>query len=233
MLKKIIKIILATKTLETLKVILNRYSLKSYSQEGEDMILNRIFEEKKTGFYVDVGAHHPMRFSNTYYFYRKGWNGINIDAMPGSMRLFDELRPRDINVETPVGPEGLRLKFHIFNEPALNGFNVSLSEKRDKEQSQYKIEENVYLETSTLSSILDKHLEEGHVLDFLSIDVEGFEYEVLSSNDWEKYKPKVVLIEALQSSLADIRESDVSKLMKKYGYEFFAKTVNTVFYKLY
>jgi hypothetical protein len=62
--------------------IFGYYSKKSYSQEGEDMILNRIFEFRNSGFYIDVGAHHPMRFSNTYFFYRKGWRGINIDAMP-------------------------------------------------------------------------------------------------------------------------------------------------------
>ena len=58
----------------------------SFSQEGEDLVLARIFEGKKNGFYVDIGAHHPTRFSNTHYFYRRGWSGINIDAMPGSMK---------------------------------------------------------------------------------------------------------------------------------------------------
>src|SRR4051794_14772116 len=67
----------------------------SYSQEGEDMILRRFFEEHGKGFYVDVGAHHPKRFSNTYSFYKQGWSGINIDAMPGSMARFRRVRPRD------------------------------------------------------------------------------------------------------------------------------------------
>jgi hypothetical protein len=71
----------------------------SWSQEGEDLILARIFGDKPDGFYVDVGAHHPKRFSNTYYFYRRGWRGINIDAMPGSMLAFNRLRPSDINIE--------------------------------------------------------------------------------------------------------------------------------------
>src|SRR5262249_32770188 len=82
--------------------LLGEFATKSYSQEGEDMILNRIFGEKKSGFYVDVGAYHPKRFSNTYFFYKKGWRGINIDAMPGSMKPFNAKRNRDINVETPV-----------------------------------------------------------------------------------------------------------------------------------
>ncbi len=82
--------------------IFNGHSINSYSQEGEDMVLRRLFEQKTVGYYVDVGAHHPKRFSNTYYFYKRGWRGINIDAMPGSMKLFNKMRPRDINVEIPV-----------------------------------------------------------------------------------------------------------------------------------
>ena len=70
-----------------------------YSQNGEDLILNRFLENKKNGFYIDIGAHHPIRFSNTYLFYKKGWRGINIDAMPGSMDLFNKIRSRDINIE--------------------------------------------------------------------------------------------------------------------------------------
>ena len=100
MLKQIVKAILPKYLIEKLIIIKNNYfdgfSLKSYSQEGEDMILRRLFEKQKTGFYVDVGAHHPKRFSNTFFFYKKGWSGINIDAMPNSMRLFDKIRPRDI-----------------------------------------------------------------------------------------------------------------------------------------
>ena len=66
------------------------------------MILRRIFIGKLTGFYVDIGAHHPKRFSNTYIFYQRGWRGINIDAKPGTKEVFNKLRPRDINLEVPI-----------------------------------------------------------------------------------------------------------------------------------
>ena len=85
---------------------ITRFATKSYSQEGEDLLLRRIFEHQKNGFYVDVGAHHPFRFSNTYLLYKCGWRGINIDAMPGSMRLFRRFRARDINIECGVGLGG-------------------------------------------------------------------------------------------------------------------------------
>ena len=75
----------------------------SYSQDGEDMVLRKIFKNQKMGFYVDIGAHHPKRFSNTHLLYKKGWKGINIDATPGSMKLFNQLCPRDTNLELGVG----------------------------------------------------------------------------------------------------------------------------------
>ncbi|MDX9799068.1 MAG: hypothetical protein RBT05_09445 [Bacteroidales bacterium] len=74
----------------------------SFSQEGEDMLLSKLFELNEKGFFVDIGAHHPIRFSNTYKLYLKGWRGINIDAMPNSMDLFKKYRSEDINLEIPI-----------------------------------------------------------------------------------------------------------------------------------
>ena len=101
LLKTSIKKILPNFIIEHLKYF-TIYKNDSYSQEGEDLIINRLIDSKKNGFYIDIGAHHPFRFSNTYKFYKMGWNGINIDAMPGSMKLFREKRPRDINIECGI-----------------------------------------------------------------------------------------------------------------------------------
>jgi len=79
------------------------YRVFSYSQNGEDRALWRYFEGQRDGFYVDIGAHHPFRFSNTYIFYKSGWRGINVDAMPNSMRAFRRYRKHDINIECAVG----------------------------------------------------------------------------------------------------------------------------------
>ena len=73
-----------------------------YSQEGEDIILRHIFGDQTKGFYVDVGAHHPKRFSNTCYFYDRRWQGINLDTLPGSMWFLQKLRPRDKNLEIAI-----------------------------------------------------------------------------------------------------------------------------------
>lgn len=205
------------------------HQVVSYSQEGEDLILRRIFGEQKSGFFVDVGAHHPHRFSNTYLFYRRGWRGINIDAMPGSMDAFRALRPRDINIEMPVLAERRRLTYYQFNDPALNGFSKELSDFRDS-LAQYRIIGTVDIEGAPLREILEQHLPPGQAIDFLTIDVEGFDLEVLQSNDWTRFRPKVVLVEMLASSLATIQADEVHKLMEKNGYQVFAKALNTVIF---
>ncbi|MCJ0742379.1 hypothetical protein [Pedobacter montanisoli] len=115
------------------------YLNEAYSQEGEDLVLARIFEHQQKGFYVDVGALHPKRFSNTFKFYKQGWRGINIDAMPGSMLEFDKVRPLDINIETPISNKNETLNYYIFNEPALNTFSKELAEERSN-KAIYKIE---------------------------------------------------------------------------------------------
>lgn len=202
---------------------------KSWSQEGEDLILDRLFENKSNGFYIDIGAHHPKRFSNTKLFYDKGWKGINIDAMPGSMRLFEKSRPRDINLEKPISNENQILTYYAFNEPALNGFSKELSEQRNG-KGNYFIEFTTDIETITLEKVLDEHLPLNQKIDFLSIDVEGLDYEVLISNNFNKYQPKVILIEILGQNMTDIENNNISKFLNKYGYTLYAKTINTVFF---
>ena len=234
MFKKTLKTILSKSAIEKLAKVKNNYfdsyALKSYSQEGEDMILMRLFENQKMGFYVDVGAHHPKRFSNTYFFYKLGWKGINVDAMPGSMTAFNRIRPRDINIEKPVSNKKQLLTYYAFNEPALNGFSKELSEERDGKGS-YFVKFTKDIETSTLEEILDDNLPKVQSIDFLSIDVEGLDFNVLRSTNLEKYHPKVILVEILNSSLADIQISKIYQFLTDAGYELYAKTVNTVIFK--
>ena len=206
-----------------------QYLNASYAQEGEDMIIDRIFEHKKSGFFVDVGALHPVRFSNTYKFYKMGWRGINIDALPGSMAAFDQLRPLDINLEIPVSDKSETLQFYVFNEPALNTFSKEMADERNA-KPEYNIEKVIDLKTQGLSDILNKHLPEGTAIDFLTIDAEGFDFQILQSNDWNKFRPSIVLLET-DISYAELLKSDINSLLANYGYELYAKTVKTCFFK--
>lgn len=212
-----------------IKNIFKLYAIKSYSQEGEDLILQRILENQKRGFYVDVGAHHPFRFSNTYLFYKRGWRGINLDAMPNSMKIFAKYRPRDMNLEIPVGKDKEELTYYIFNEPALNTFDQSRVEDILNKR-EYTLMKKIQIQIRSLKSILDEYLPQGQGIDFMSIDVEGLDFEVLRSNDWAKYRPRILLVESTGGGgINEFFQSELGCFLSERGYEVFAKTFNTFF----
>lgn len=192
------------------------YATVSYSQEGEDVYLLRTLHAQATGFYVDIGAHHPYRFSNTYAFYARGWRGINVDANPETKALFDACRPRDINLETLVGEtEGQEVEFDIYEEPALNS---AVSARRPDITTYSPLKQTVTRKVRRLDSILREHLPAGTAIDFMSVDVEGLDLEVLRSNDWDAYRPKTLLVEAWME-LSQAPASAVYLFMRSKGYK--------------
>ncbi len=227
--KKQLKALLPIWLKKQLRELSGGYAVKSYSQEGEDMVLRRIFENVESGFYVDVGAHHPKRFSNTYYFYKKGWRGINIDAMPGSMNRFRRVRPRDVNIETAVAQEKKELTFYIFNDPALNSFDKQLVLERSNDT--YHVVEEKKIFARPLREILGDYLPKNMKITFMSIDVEGLDLEVARSNDWNIFRPAYVLVEIYAPTIQEIQNSALHKYMVEQKYSLVAKTVLTAIYK--
>lgn len=205
------------------------YLNDSYAQEGEDIFLDCLFKSKPNGFFIDVGAHHPLRFSNTYKFYKKGWRGINIDAMPGSMVLFNNLRPEDINLEIPVNDKVETLPFYIFEENALNTF-IEEKAKDIASDANHRLLRVENISTKPLRDILKENIKPGTKIDFLTIDAEGFDFKILSSNDWELYRPGIVLFEA-DIPIEEIFSSDIGILLASKGYSLYGKTMRTYFFK--
>ncbi|HZD50003.1 MAG TPA: FkbM family methyltransferase [Silvibacterium sp.] len=207
------------------------HAKESYSQEGEDMLLNWFLEHRDSGFYVDIGAHHPKRFSNTYRLYRRGWTGLNIDANPGSMKMFKRVRPRDINIEAGVSSMRQELTYYIFNEPALNTFRRDLALERAG--GIYSIVKEIKIVTAPLRELLDQYVPAETTIDLLTIDVEGLDYDVLSSNDWSRYSPEFILVECLESLTLDQAKSDpVATLLLEHHYSMVAKTMHTALFML-
>ena len=199
-----------------------------YSQEGEDLIVARLFDGISNGFFVDVGAHHPIRHSNTYLLYRRGWRGINIDATPGSMAEFRRLRPRDINIECLVANDLSPQRFYAFNESALNTASGRLAHERPLENANYQITSEVDLRPRPLASLLDEFLPHGMAIDLMSVDVEGLDLDVLRSNDWGRYRPKLLLVEVLHTELADLERHEIVRFLRDRNYRPIAKLYNTV-----
>lgn len=190
------------------------------------MLLARFFGEQEEGFYVDVGAHHPFLFSNTQALYERGWRGINIDAMPGSMKAFRRYRPHDINLEAGVGGSSAASKFFVFNVPALNTFDEVLA--RSRNAAPFRIERVIEVAVSPLAQLLERHVPRGRAIDLLTVDVEGSDLAVLETNDWDAFRPRVVLVESYGSTLADVERDPAASFLRNVGYVPLAKTINTL-----
>lgn len=147
-----------------------------------------------SGFYVDVGANEPKLSSNTYWAYRKGWRGINIEPTEGSERAFGLVRPRDKTVEVAIAESDGVAEFYSWSSlPTRN----TLVESRLDGTADYVGEqpEVRMVETRRLESVLDEHLPDGMKIDFLNVDAEGFDLIALQSNNWEKHRPELVIVE--------------------------------------
>jgi len=202
----------------------------AYSQDGEDMILRRLFERQQSGFYVDVGAHHPYRFSNTCYFFRRGWAGINIDPNPDAIDAFRRDRPSDINVCVGVSDKAGELSFHFFNEPALNTFDADLAAERAR-LPDYRLVETRSVPVRRLDDLLTEYLPRDRKIDFLSIDVEGMDLAVLRSSDWSRFRPRILLVEAHERTVSAIENDPINVFAVAAGYRLIAKTLNTLIYE--
>jgi len=184
--------------------------VRSYSFQGEDMILRRLLGSHRGGFYVDIGACYPILMSNTYAFYRQGWRGLNVDARPGSMRRFRVLRRRDINVETALGESPGTATFFL---SAVDRHTNSLTAAEHHDQS-------VTVTVSTLADLLSSSLRPDQQIDFMSVDVEGHDLAVLRGGDWSRWRPRFVLVEQLYAhSLEETLTDPVTMYMTSIGYK--------------
>lgn len=166
-----------------------------YSQNREDLILQAFFPDEKDGFYVDVGAFDPDLDSVTKLFYLKKWHGINIEPQPEQFKKFQMLRKRDINLKVGVADKASELRLRIYKSGGLSTFSTAMqdeyAEKPDRDTEEYQEE---VVPVVTLKSIFAEQKVTN--ISFLKVDVEGLEYQVLTGNDWKKYRPEVICIEA-------------------------------------
>ncbi|HET9850440.1 MAG TPA: FkbM family methyltransferase [Candidatus Saccharimonadales bacterium] len=186
--------------------------LVTYSQNREDFFLWALIGHRKNGFYVDVGAHDPELHSVTKLFYDRGWSGINIEANPHLFKPFPRARKRDINLNVGVADKKQLLVFRRYpHHPGFSTFSEYVKKEHESEQIPHVDEA---IPARPLKDIFREY--KVKKIDFMSIDVEGFEVEVIKGNDWEKYRPNVMVLEATM-------RKKVNPLLKSLGYklEFF------------
>ncbi len=198
----------------------------SFSQEGEDLIVDSLLGSKEKGFYVDFGAYKPDKYSNTLRFYVQGWNGLNIDATPGSMKAFKKLRPRDINIECGISDKEDEMVYFQFDEPALNTFDEMAA--KSCERAGYKLIRKTYVNTHTPMFLMDRYVPEDTKIDVMDIDIEGFDNLIVDSIDWSKYKPTIVMIEKKMYDRSNVMISN--EVLTSNGYQLVACTHRTAMY---
>ena len=185
----------------------NKYLIpkKSYSMDGEDLSIIKYVENKKKGFYVDVGAHHPIHRNNTLLLFKKGWEGINIDINKFSIDLFQYLRPQDLNIQVAVTDKTGHIS--IFFQKDFSQLNTT-DKVVAKEHFGENFKEKV-VKSETIQNILDNSKFQNKKIDFLNIDVEGAEEKVLETLDFSIYDPTVICVEILGYRLLDKHEREL------------------------
>ena len=194
----------------------------SYSLTSIDLIVDYIFK-KNNGIYIDVGCNHPVYNNNTYLLSKKGWQGINIDIDKKSVQLFDLFRKKDLNINLAVSSKKTELEYINFHEKSP--INMI---KTNQNRNLHSLEKTKKIKSDTLDSIIEKSQFKDKKIDFVSIDVEGHELEVIRGFNLKKYKPSIIVIEFLDKSLKKIEiknfnldnivNSEIYKLMIKNDY---------------
>jgi FkbM family methyltransferase len=173
----------------------------SYAQNAEDVRLRRAFAGQSTGFYIDVGANDPVENSITQHFYEKGWTGINVDPAPGPFAKIARDRRRDINLNVGCSKREGTLVLY-----AARGHASGLSSFTATEVEVHKGQglgfDEITVPVTTLASICRQHVG-NRTIDFLSIDVEGHEREVLEGADFDAFRPRVIVIEATRPNTTE------------------------------
>ncbi|MDA8822785.1 FkbM family methyltransferase [Candidatus Pelagibacter bacterium] len=197
----------------------------SYSLTGIDLIVDYMFKNK-TGFFIDIGCNHPVYNNNTYKLYKRGWNGINIDIDKKSIDLFNIFRKKDLNLNIAISSSENTKEFINFHEKSP----INRLKNKDDDLNSFKFESVKKIKSSTLNSVIDNSIYKKKKIDFVSIDVEGHELEVIKGFDLEKYKPSVIIIEYLDLKiekleinyfdLENVLNSEIYKLMISNGYKF-------------
>ena len=196
------------------------YEQLSYSQCGEDLIVSFIFNDLriKNPSYIDIGAHHPFKYNNTALLYAKGSRGINVEPNILFYKKIEKNRKKDLNLNIGIDSEsGTRMYYHI-NHSTLNTFSFDVASGYTSEGN-FKIEKSESIEVRSLNYIFEKYFDD-MCPDFMSIDIEGNELEVLKTLDFDNYYPKVICVETISFSTKGqgIKNEELMDFIKSKGY---------------
>lgn len=193
-------------------------------------MLGWLFHDRRNGFYVDVGCHHPYRFSNTAMLHdEQGWSGINIDVDERATAMFRVARPNDINLTLGIAGEAGRRTVTIFDEGAINSFDRTAA---SHPAWSHIPRQDHDVEVKPLGALLHQILPSGQRIDFLNIDAEGLDVEILASNDWSAFRPEAIAVEVHGFDLNDPDANATFRFLRQQGYRLISHVAVTSIYRL-
>ena len=190
----------------------------TYSQDQEDLFINDYFKEKNSGFYIDIGCYHPIKYSNTALLYNRGWKGINIDMNQTSIDLFNILRKRDKSICAAISntsKKTIQYFDHLFSP--INTLDKNFSSIASKKFSFRKHTEKT-IQTYRFNQIIQKYNINIKQIDFINIDVEAHDLEVLEGIDLSIFNAKIICVE-IANNQNNIKEKKLRDYLNKYNYE--------------
>ena len=210
----------------------------SYAFSGEDLLLADIALKIASEIrFVDVGCAHPIFDNNTYFLYKKGHKGINVDARAELGKLYKRYRKRDKFLNRVVTNSLTRSTYDFYvnrDDPHTSSVNLDWLNSDSHIQARE-------IESITLAEVFESSkffLREGAQSEqnqaycvVLSVDVEGHDLAVLHSNDWDKYLPDLIAVETLSGTIsADSAGSEIKNFLELKGYEIAASTALTTIF---
>ena len=201
--------------------------LKNGAQSGEDKYIIKLFDGNFKGKFLDIGCYHPTRHNNTYEMYKKGWSGINIDLNPLTIELFDFMRPKDVNINIGISDNDSEKELYFIDE-------LDTQNTIDKNQLEFlKKHHNINQDQIIVKKIQTKNLEtilneyQFYNIDFMNLDIEGHELQVLKTLDFKKIKIKYLCVEMIEhneesilnvKNMKDLLKENNFKLIKNFGF---------------
>lgn len=203
----------------------------TFSQFGEDLILSNLFAMigTKAPSYLDVGAYHPVNLSNTALLYLRGSRGINVEPNPDLYLAFKSSRPEDVNLNVGVGAVPGQMDFHRIDETSgRSSFDLSNVTSVLNANPAHRVTDTLKIRVETLNMIVDRYWA-GQFPDLLSVDAEGWDYDILAAADLSRSRPAIICVEAISGDNIDAT-SRLIPMLRSRGYELYVRTIaNLIF----
>lgn len=206
------------------EIIYRKYNI-GFAKSGEDLQLKKLINNNEPGVYLDIGCWDPIKASNSYYFSVRKWKGICIDPNPELKQLYKKFRPNDIFINKGISSNSnYELKYYMLGNDFKSSMNTFDKDFLINNNLLDKVTKSINVPTTRIDTILSENYSSNERLDFFDIDVEGLDLEVLKTNNWNKYRPKIILIES-NLGLQDDMYSDITKYLESVNYSLIGKSI--------